>query len=917
MGNRSKRGVVKFLAIMVLFSSAQGRDFGGREAQIWRTVEWKIEDVDCRDNPFDAASSVTFTHIDTGRKRTTGMFYDGDKTWKFRFTGTVAGKWQFSTASDIPALDGHRGTIRVSANTDPKIKGFLTYKGNRFAIQRKNEDDLHGYIFNAYMSRVKHPACLEDFGSDLTKVTNAVRAYFKNARDNGFEIVFVHVNSNWFKFGVKEHNKHDSENPDPVSFRVLETIIKTVHGMGGRVHIWAWGDESRKWTPIGVPGGINGPVDRRLQRYIAARLGPLPGWTMGHGFDLHEWTNSRQLNEWAEFLHEQFGWQHLLCSRGYRLKGPHNMNSYDGFGRNVELASTQHGPKDYAEIAEDLDSDTTRPHFYEERHSYKRDGFDLDMDGTRRLLWAESMAGGIGGFFGFYPTSPHPYPNPEQLRTHYQFWHPNRRFTLDMRRANHLTKDGFALYSPSTNSMVIYCPKTSTIRFDRSRINGQLPAVAVDTKKPYKEIDLGTLASKDNKWTAPYASDWAIAIGDFKGSAATKKSGPCANALPGQIIVHPDHPEWLMRKGGEPFLMCGPGDPEGFLYLGKLRPDGTRDGDQMKLIDKLKGTGANCIYLMAVRSHGGDGDGTENPFTDHDPAKGINSEILDQWELWFTEMDNAGIVIYFFIYDDSARLWRTGDSVGQAESQFLQTLVNRFEHHKNLIWCIAEEYGESLSAKRVSNIAAAIRAADDHDHVIAVHKNHGLEFSEFADDRNIDQFAVQYNVETAEQLHAGMVKAWKDSSGRYNLNMSEAKGFGTGSDLRRKCWACAMAGAHVMILEMDIESTPVDDLEACGHLVRFFESANFNEMAPHDELAHGSTEYVLADPGKSYIAYTSNREGEIGLKDMRAGIHDLIWLDCVTGRTARQEGIKVTAGSWMLPRPRGIGDECAVYIRRR
>jgi len=42
--------------------------------------------------------------------------------------------------------------------------------------------------------------------------------------------------------------------------------------------LWAWGDEQRRMTP--KRWGINGKVDRRLQRYICARLGPLPGWSI-------------------------------------------------------------------------------------------------------------------------------------------------------------------------------------------------------------------------------------------------------------------------------------------------------------------------------------------------------------------------------------------------------------------------------------------------------------------------------------------------------------------------------------------------------------------------------------------------------------------------------------------------------------
>ncbi|MFQ6096551.1 MAG: hypothetical protein ACE5O2_02405, partial [Armatimonadota bacterium] len=384
----------------------------------------------------------------------------------------------------------------------------------------------------------------------------------------------------------------------------------------------------------------------------------------------------------------------------------------------------------------------------------------------------------------------------------------------------------------------------------------------------------------------------------------------------GQIIVDPDHPQWLKRAGDGPFFMCGPGDPEDFLYRGKRNPNGTRDGDQMTLIKKMRGTGANCIYLMAVRSHGGDGDSTHNPFVDNDPAKGMSEKVLDQWETWFAAMDDAGIVIFFFLYDDSAKVWDTGGAVGPAERGFIRSLVTRFKHHRNLIWCIAEEYQEAFSAQRVRNIAAEIRAADDYGHPIAVHKLSGLDFSEFADDPNIDQFAIQYNAGTAEALHRGVVRAWKDARGRYNLNMAEAADFGTGATARKKIWACAMGGAYVMILGMDIANTPAEDLRDCGRLARFFESTNFNEMAPHDELAFGGTEYVLALPAVAYIAYASDLAGDMGLKAMAAGRYDLRWFDCATGRSVTWTNVDVAEGDQTWRKPPGVGDEVALFVTR-
>jgi len=387
--------------------------------------------------------------------------------------------------------------------------------------------------------------------------------------------------------------------------------------------------------------------------------------------------------------------------------------------------------------------------------------------------------------------------------------------------------------------------------------------------------------------------------------------------MQGQIIVDPERPDALTRKGGGPFVMCGPGDPEGFLYRGTLRPDGTRDGDQLELIRELAATGANCLYLQVVRSHGGDGDATENPFVDHDPEKGLVDRLLSQWDEWFAAMDEVGICIYLFIYDDSARIWNTGDDVGEGERRLLRGLAERFSHHRNLIWCVAEEYEERFSAARVRAIARVLREADGNRHPIAVHKLNGLDFSELADDPDIDQFAIQYNVASAAELHAGLVKCRGEAAGRYSLNLAECAEMGTGSELRRKLWACAMAGAHVMVLRMDVASTPEEDLHACGRLVRFLEATGWHALAPHDELGLGDTEYVLAAPEEEYLVYSGHAEATLGLKDLPAGTYSLRWLDCATGREVWQQQVSLTGGAQTLDKPPALGEEVVVSLRLR
>ena len=80
------------------------------------------------------------------------------------------------------------------------------------------------------------------------------------------------------------------------------------------------------------------------------------------------------------------------------------------------------------------------------------------------------------------------------------------------------------------------------------------------------------------------------------------------------------------------------------------------------------------------------------------------------------------------------------------------------------------------------------------------------------------------------------------------------------------------------ILGQTIDNTPVADLAACGTLVDFITRWNTNNKAPRDDLANGGTQYVLANPGESYIMYTSALAGDMGLKNMAAGTYDFEWL---------------------------------------
>ncbi|MFC1596983.1 twin-arginine translocation signal domain-containing protein [Planctomycetota bacterium] len=112
--------------------------------------------------------------------------------------------------------------------------------------------------------------------------------------DHGFSGFHVPViGGRWFDLDAQSDRVESTmTDPDLRTFEALELLVTRTHEAGGLVHIWPWGDHSRSQTPRSLSGGIGGAVDERLRRYTAARLGPIPGWSMGFGFDLDEWVTA-------------------------------------------------------------------------------------------------------------------------------------------------------------------------------------------------------------------------------------------------------------------------------------------------------------------------------------------------------------------------------------------------------------------------------------------------------------------------------------------------------------------------------------------------------------------------------------------------------------------------------------------------
>ena len=463
-------------------------------AKLWEPVTWTFRNPGYSGNPFDLVAKAIFTHTPTGKKIQTELFYDGGDTWKLRFTGPQTGRWSYITESTDSELNELKGQIEIHSN--PGVPGFITNYGSKWGRLG---------IDRAFVPQYVMYCDLPAFYRNPDRIDADIRNFFVEHGFNGFHISVL---CRWFDFNKLRSNEisSTSPNPDPRTFEALELLIRKVYAAGGVVHIWAWGDEQRRMTP--KKWGINGRVDRRVQRYICARLGPLPGWSMGYGFDLQEWVNRSDLSTWRQYMHSHLGWFHFLGGRA-----PEMTQIYDG----LDYSSYQQHRPDYDMYVKAIGQYPDKPAFLEDRFRVRKNVYpkkDYNFDMTRRGLWHSTMAGGAANIWGnlLNPRSDgmsHPYPNKDQILTWSRFW--KNRFQKELVRDNSLT-DGVCLKVPG-KLLVFYKENTISIKMDLSELRGKIKVIAVDTRCDYKEIELKDLKAETGQiFKAPSRSDWAVIV---------------------------------------------------------------------------------------------------------------------------------------------------------------------------------------------------------------------------------------------------------------------------------------------------------------------------------------------------------------------------------------------------------------------
>ena len=479
--------------------------------------EWTLSNPSFSGNPFDLIASATFTHGATGTSITTGMFYAGNNQWKFRFTPTLTGTWQLNTNAADSDLNGWSGQVTVP-NTASR-NGFVSQSNNSWIHSATGEAFLPNYVMYAGP---------HFFRTNTALIDGDINRFMVN---HGFAGFHVPVYCRWFDINTARCSEVSNTDPDMNTFAALETMIRRVYERGGVVHLWAWGDSGRQQNPTSLnsQGGINGVADQRLQRYIAARLGPLPGWTMGYGYDLFEWVNGSQLTSWRNRMQSLMGWRHLLGARA-------DTNQFNQLSEAMDYASYETFEPTYDLYRTSFTVRPTKPSFSEDRFRFRGNdqrAKDYTFDQMRLGMWDSALAGGVANIWGNLVLSDgvtydegineairpsNSFPNASALRTFATFF--ENRFAVGMIPCN-ADADGLCQRLPNNSARTVFARSTSRIALNLSSMTGPISIRAVDTTRTYSEIDMGSFNATSVTVNLPYTADWALAIGWDSASTPT------------------------------------------------------------------------------------------------------------------------------------------------------------------------------------------------------------------------------------------------------------------------------------------------------------------------------------------------------------------------------------------------------------
>ncbi len=284
-----------------------------------KTERWGVYEVALegpRDgNPFldvEVTADFSYKH----RSVTVDGFYDGDGVYRLRFSPDTVGEWSYVTNSNVPELDGKRGTFACVQPHDGNHGPVNVAKQYHFAYADGTPYWQMGTTCYAWNHQ----------GDDLEEQTlqTLAKAPFNKMRMCVFPKSYDYNRNEPEHYPFEGSLEHgfDFTRPNPVSFRHLEQRVQDLQKLGIQADLilfhsydrWGFADMGEE-------------ADDRYLKYVVARLAAFSNiwWSFANEYDLMENKTMQDWDRFFKIVQENDPYQ--------RLRSIHNCRGFYDHGK--------------------------------------------------------------------------------------------------------------------------------------------------------------------------------------------------------------------------------------------------------------------------------------------------------------------------------------------------------------------------------------------------------------------------------------------------------------------------------------------------------------------------------------------------------------------------------------------------------
>ena len=275
-------------------------------------------------NPFDAAVTGEFSGPHNQKLRVAG-FYDGNQTWRIRFSAPTPGAWTLRTVSDIPALNGKTESIQARANSNRRVHGILRADPEH-PYHFRYEDGARFYLMGYEADWLWGADMLDPQRKLMHRLIDQIDA-------RGFNYVLINVyahDTRWCPGKVNEwdfgpspvypwegtNDKPDHSRLNPKFFQIFDGMMNALRDKGMVAHLMLKVyNKAVKWP---APGSVD---EARFFRYVVARYQAYPNLVWDFAKESYNEKNNVLQKNLLDLVRAEDTYRHMV--------GVHDDDSYE------------------------------------------------------------------------------------------------------------------------------------------------------------------------------------------------------------------------------------------------------------------------------------------------------------------------------------------------------------------------------------------------------------------------------------------------------------------------------------------------------------------------------------------------------------------------------------------------------------